>query len=284
MRGSILKLMTVAAAMIVFGNPAAAGEEKPEYGWKKAGVAGLNLTQNSFDNWAKGGEDAWSWQFNLNATLDRLEEKHEWTNSLKVSYGKSRVGDENTRKSVDEIYFNSVYTYLMGIHIDPYASFLFRSQFAPGYDYGTPDEPRISDLLDPAYLVESAGLSFKPAEYVRMRLGGAAKQTISADYGYADDLETPGEIEDFKNEFGAEFVTDLNLKLDKNILFTSTLEIFSNFHTFRSIDVNWDNMFTAKVSEYIDVSLNIKLLYDEDISPRRQISQTLAVGLTYTLF
>ena len=284
MKRIISGVLAAAAVIFLLGNLAAAEKEEPEYGWKKTAVAALNFTQNSFDNWAKGGEDAWSWQLDLNGALDRLEEKYEWTNSLKISYGETRVGDEDARKAADEIHFESVYTYLLGIHVDPYASVSFRSQFQPGFDYEEESEPQISDLLDPAYLVESMGLSFKPAEFIKMRLGGAAKQTFSADYGYADDPETSDEIEEFKNEFGAEFVTDLNLKLDKNILFTSRLEVFSDFYTFRSIDVNWDNMFKAKVSEYIAVSLNIRLLYDEDISPKRQISQTLAVGLTYTLF
>jgi hypothetical protein len=32
-----------------------AAEEKPDYGWKKEGVANLNFTQNQFDNWSQGG-------------------------------------------------------------------------------------------------------------------------------------------------------------------------------------------------------------------------------------
>jgi hypothetical protein len=267
------------------GNVTAEEKEEVEYGWKKTAVAGLNFTQNSFDNWAQGGEDSWSWQLDVNAALSKTEKKYDWSNSLKTSFGKTRVGDESARKAADELRFESVYSRLLGIFVDPYASVSARTQYAAGYDYSTENDIQTSDSFDPTYFTESVGLGIKPADFIKTRVGAAMKQTVSSvKYGYADDPDTKDEIEDFKNEFGAELVTDLSFKLDKNIMFTSKVEIFSDFNTFKSIDVNWDNMFKAKVSEYIDVSLNIRIFYDEDISPKRQISQTLAVGLTYTLF
>jgi len=285
MRGIIRRVFTAVLVVMMFGSLSAAEKEEPEYGWQKTAVAGLNFTQNSFDNWAKGGEDSWSWQLDINSALDKIEQKYEWTNNLKISYGETQIGEEDPRKAADELRFESVYSYLMGILVDPYGSIIARTQFAPGYDYkADPDGIQISDLLDPTYFTEAVGLSYRPAGFIKTRIGAAAKQTLSRDYGYADDPDTEDEIEDIKNELGAEFVADINLKLEKNLMYTSRIEVFSDFNTFRSIDVNWDNMFKAKVTEYIDVSLNIRILYDEDISPKRQISQTLAVGLTYTLF
>lgn len=285
MKKILICLLVLLASMTFLSSSLYAEDEKePEYGWEKTAVAGANFTQNSFDNWAQGGEDSWSWQLDLNAALNKNEKNYEWTNSLKTSFGKTRVGDEESRKAVDELRFESVYSYKLGILVDPYCSFSARTQLAPGFDYSEPDEIQTSDLFDPAYLTEAVGASFKPAEFIKTRLGAAAKQTISRDYGYADDPDTDDEIEDIKNEFGAEFVTDIKLKLEKNLIYTSKIEVFSNFDTFKSIDVNWDNMFTAKISEYINVSLNIRIFYDQDISPKRQISQTLAVGLSYTLF
>jgi cytochrome c oxidase assembly protein Cox11 len=48
------------------------------------------------------------------------------------------------------------------------------------------------------------------------------------------------------------------------------------------VDIKWDNIFSAKISKYIDVNLNVKLFYDKDISEDRQLKQSLALGLTYT--
>ncbi len=63
---------------------------------------------------------------------------------------------------------------------------------------------------------------------------------------------------------------------------TSKPEIFSNLKGLDETDVKWDNTFSAKISKYIDVSFNIKLFYDKDVSDKRQIKQSLSVGLTYT--
>ena len=83
-------------------------------------------------------------------------------------------------------------------------------------------------------------------------------------------------------EYGAESVTDLEYKVSENILFKSKVEMFSNLEALNEVDVNWDNLVTAKVSEYINVSFNLNLFYDRDISKIRQIKQTLAVGLSYS--
>jgi hypothetical protein len=85
-------------------------------------------------------------------------------------------------------------------------------------------------------------------------------------------------------EAGAESVTDVALKLSDNLLFNSKLELFSNIKGIDEIDINWDNLFSVKVSEFINVGLNIRLFYDKDISSKRQLKQTMAVGFSYTLF
>ena len=70
--------------------------------------------------------------------------------------------------------------------------------------------------------------------------------------------------------------------MSERILYESKLEIFSNFKATDETDVNWDNTFSAKVSELIKVSFNFRLLYDKDIFYKRQLKQTLAVGLSYS--
>jgi hypothetical protein len=255
-------------------------------GWQRSGVGTLTFTQNSFDNWSGGGEDSWAWLMNVDASMNRTEEGYTWSNNLKLSFGQSSVGGEDARKSADELKFESVYTKIMGEFINPYAAFTLRTQMTDGYFYDeNGDEVQTSGLMDPGYLTESIGVGYKPNDNIQTRLGAAAKHTVgSEDYLYADDPDTDDEVETFKSEFGIESVTDVNFTVAENILFTSKLEAFSNFASFDEIDVNWDNMFTAKVNELINVSLNVKIYYDYDISAKRQLSQTLGVGVSYTLF
>ncbi len=258
--------------------------EPPKYGWQKSMVGGINLTQTSFDNWKQGGENSYAWQINLTFNFTNDQEKTNWANSGKLTYGANKTGDQEMRKSIDEIKLESVLTYKLGVLINPFVAATGETQFAPGYNYGTTPKTQISAFMDPGYVRESAGIGIKPNEIIKTRLGVAVKHTITQDYPapYADDPKTLTTIEKIKNEFGGESVTDLSWKVAENTLLTSKLELFSAFKTFKETDVNWDNILTTKISKYFNVNFNFKLFYDRDISKMRQIKQAIALGLTYS--
>jgi len=261
-----------------------AEEKKPEYGWKKELVGNLNFTQTAFDNWAQGGEDTLAWQLNINGKALKSMKKYKWDNSGKISYGMAKIAGLESRKSVDEVKLESVFTYLLGTYVNPYAAASAETQFTKGYEYTDDDKIEISNILDPAYFSQSAGVGYEPIEEFKTRLGFAVKETVTRDHPvpYADDPETADEEEKIKVELGLESVTDYTKTLIGGILLTSKLELFSNLKGLDEIDVKWDNIFTAKISKYIDVNLNIKLFYDRDISKKRQLKQAIALGLTYT--
>ncbi len=262
------------------------GKEKdaPKYGWQKDVIGSLNLTQAAFDNWTQGGENSLAWQLNLNAKFINDQAKFRWANTGKVAFGKSKIGDQESRKSVDEIRLETVYTYKLNKYLNPYASAYGETQLAKGYKYTDTSRVAISNFFDPAYFVQSAGLEYFHKEIIKSRLGAALKETIADKYAvlYSDDPETDNEIEKSRVELGAESVTELSLKLAQNLLYNSRLELFSTFEALNSTDVRWDNVVSAKVAKYVEVTLNVQLLYDRDISRKRQLKQALALGLTYT--
>lgn len=259
-------------------------KEEPKYGWQNEVAAGLNLTQTSFDNWSQGGENSLAWQFNFNAKFNNDQEKYNWSNTGKLLFGRTKVGSQDSRKSIDEIKLESVYTYKLTPYVNPYVSASAQTQLMKGYKYTDTTNFVVSNSFDPAYFIQSAGIGFTPNEDFTTRIGAAVKETVTRDYPvpYADDPDTP-EIEKTKVEPGMESVTNLNVTLAKNILFTTNLQLFSNMKAFNEIDVNWDNLLVAKVNDYINVNFNVKLFYDRDISTKRQLMQSLALGLTYTL-
>ncbi|OQX95105.1 hypothetical protein B6I21_07140 [candidate division KSB1 bacterium 4572_119] len=277
----MIALFSIFLLSIAFAQEEAPKE--PKYGWQKEMIGGLNLTQTSFDNWAQGGENSFAWQINLNFKFINDQEKFNWANTGKFNYGSTKTGDQEAKKSIDEIKLETVYTYKLAKFLNPFVAATGESQFAPGYNYGTEPKTQISAIFDPAYFRESIGLGYKPNDLVQTRLGGAVKQTITSDYPapYADDPETE-EIEKFKNEFGVESVTDISLKISENSLLTSKLELFSAFEAFDKTDVNWDNLISTKISKYFNITFNFKLFYDKDISAKRQIKQSIALGVSYT--
>jgi len=261
-----------------------AQDKIPVTRWKNTVVGNLNFTQNRFDNWTQGGANSWSWQSDLIPKFAFEDTTVQWSTTGKISYGQSKVGDAQSQKSADEIRLESVLAYKVGTWINPYAAMTGLTQIVKGYDYGSTPRTEVSGFLDPGYFTQSLGLGFQPDPRVKTRLGAAYKETVTRNHPkpYADDPKT-AKIEKLKVEPGAEWVTDLELKLHQNILFTSKVELFSNMKGLKAVDVNWDNMFSSKISKWITVSLNVRLFYDRDISVKRQIKQVLAVGLSYSL-
>ncbi len=274
--------------MVVFlmslGGSLSAQQEKPvPAGWKNQIVGALNLTQVNFDNWTQGGENAFSWQVILDSKFVYEQKQYNWATTGKFSFGKTRLGDSNFRKSVDEIRLESVFAFKLGKYANPYLSATALTQFTAGFQYQDDTRTQVSNFLDPGYFTQSVGFGYAPAKEFKMRLGFALKETVTRNFPvpYTDDPNTP-EIEKTRTEAGMKFAGDLSRKLSQNILFTARLESFSNLKGIDEIDVNWDNLFSARVSKLINVNFNFKLIYDKNVSKKRQIKQSLAIGLTYT--
>lgn len=266
-----------------------AQEEKKDelkIGWNKRVVGNLNFTQASFDNWAAGGENSWSWLFNLTGSFINKQEAGNWRNFYKLEYGQSRVGDTESKKTADEIFLESEYTRNLTKVLGIYAAVNGRTQFAPGYDYGIDPKVETSQFFNPAYFRESIGLKYTPFAIFNTRVGFGLKQTIVSDEKFAlfyTDKSDTEELEKLRSEIGLESVSNLVLKLKENIAFASNLDIFSNLKSMDQVDVRWDNLISAEVAKYITVSFNFQLYYDKDLSLKRQLKQYLAVGLTYSL-
>ena len=254
-------------------------KDAPKFGWHKEMVGNLNFTQNTFDNWKQGGENSWAWQLNIDGKWVNDQKNFNWVNTLKINYGKTKVGDVSSKKSTDELRIGSVYTYKIGTYVNPFISATGLTQFTKGYKYEADTSYAISEFMDPGYFTQTAGFGYAPNAHIKTRLGAALKETITKKYA-----NRYGKGKKTRVEYGANSVTDLNIKLAKNILYTGKIELFSNLIAFNQIDVNWDNLLASQITKYITVNFNFKLFYDRDISPKRQLQEVLAVGLTYNFF
>ena len=283
---SFVKKLLLMMIMIALGASllVAQEEEEPKYGWQKEATATLNLTQSTFDNYRQGGENSTAWQFLLGLKFNNDQEHFNWANTGKFEYGQTKTGEDDFKKSVDEIKRESVFTYKIWKTINPFVSFTGETQFGPGYDYEQTPRAEISNFMDPAYLRESIGFRYKPNEIIQARLGAALKQTIADKFAarYSDDPETADEVEKIRNEVGAEGVVDFNYKISETSLITSKLELFSNLQAFDEIDVIWNTDLTAKITKFIGFTFNVKLLYDKDVSTKRQLKQVMGIGITYS--
>ncbi len=284
--------MFVIAFMLAGAISLHAQEEKKELedGWHNSLVAGLNLTQVSLHNWTQGGENTVAWTFLTNGKFLYKQPNWKWNNSLKITYGKTKLGDSDFEKSEDELFWESLYSRNIGWKIDPYVANQLRTQFDDGYtvteDADTGEEIRTlsSGTFDPLYLIQSAGFTYSVGESFFTRAGIAFKETFSsAEYGYADDPDTENEVEDFRFQTGIESATGVKFTVMENIMYTSQLNLFSAFDQLDVWDVRWDNTLTAKVNDYVNVSLNVLLVHEIAQTRRTQVKQALALGLRYSI-
>ena len=277
------KKQFIKSIILFFATTSVFAQEEIKTGWKNTATGNLNFSQSSFSNWKQGGESTWAWQLDINGKLAYIAKKFDWVTTSKLSYGRTKIGDLESKKSADEIRLESVLTYKAGAYVNPYFAVTGETQLTQGYDFAKTPKEKISQIFDPAYFTESIGLGYEPIKDLKTRFGLAFKQTVADEFAarYSDDPETQ-KIEKLRSEIGAESVTDFSKKLHENILFTTKLELFSTLKSAKEIDVRWDNVFTAKITKYIGVSFNFKLLYDRDISIKRQIKQVLGVGVIYS--
>ena len=252
--------------------------------WQKHATGSLSFSQAHFDNWTTGGENTLAHQFGLSGKLKYNGDKYTWINTCKIAFGNSKIGEAEAIKTIDELRIESTIKYLWDFIADPYLSFKSETQLATGYTYNENSKVQISRFLDPGYFTQSAGLQYSPIEELSVRFGAAVKETITKDFPtpYADDPDTE-KIETTKIEPGIESVLTFSKKIGENAAINSTLDLFNNFVSFDATDVRWDTEVITKITKYINVKLNIQLFYDKDISIKRQLNQSLLLGISYTL-
>lgn len=281
---AIMALVTLAVAAAP--GPARAQDEAdapPTYGWKNGFLGGFKLTQAGFSNWAAGGENSLAWQLTSTGRFLYDQEAYDWSNWFKLGYGQTKTGDQESRKSVDEIKFESTVTAKLNGPLGAYGAFNWETQFAKGYMYTDTSRTAISNFMDPGYFTESVGMSYVYQEMVTTRVGFAAKQTVTNDFpAFSDDPDTP-EIENVRAEYGAEWVTDFNYNISETLVYLTRVNIFSNMKGFDETDVRWDNTFAAAVAPFVDVTFDFNLVYDRDITTAVQIKEALAIGLIFKL-
>lgn len=269
------------AAMIstpIAQTPGAA--DSARYGWSRQVNGLLNLSQAYYDNWAKGGDNAFAYEWNLSASAALKRENFEWNTNAKAIYGRTKLGSLGSRKSSDQFNFETVYTRLLKIHVNPFASATAQSQFMPGYAYpeGEGDRSQISDYFNPAYFTETIGLGIEPIKDLKERLGATMKQTVGS-YGFQAEGVRTGE--DFKQEYGISSITEYARTVMENVQASTRLDVFVNFKGVKHIDARWANQLTAKVNKLLSVNFEYERLYDSDLSESAQTRQALTVGISF---
>jgi len=258
-------------------------QDSSKSNWEYKGIVGLNVSQTSFTNWSQGGENSFVFSFFSNITLNYSKGNFKFQNSLKLTFGKSKLGKEPYKVNDNEFYLQDVLTYGVGFKIEPFFSNILKTILVNGYDYGRLPVKQIAGFFDPAYISQSAGFSYEN-KIIKSRLGIGAQETITNKFTrYSDDAATP-EVEKFKIEAGIETVTEINLSIAQNFSYKGYYRFFGRFKSPGNWDVRMDNTLTAKVNDFVNVNLNVLMIYRKIESPRAQLKEALQLGFSFVLF
>ncbi len=237
--------------------------------WLFGGKFTLNFSQTYLSNWAAGGQNSLAGTTFASMFSRYKKERNSWENTLDLAYGLLSQDDRSPIKTDDRIDFTSKYGYQSSNPKLYYSAlFNFRTQFAPGFNIadGVEIGDPISDFMAPAFSIFSLGIDYKPNErFSAMVSPITAKATfvnidrLAPEYGL-----DPGE--NARYEFGAFVKVAYTVDVVENVNWQTRIDLFSNyFENPQNVDVNWENLITMKINEWLSASIITQLIYDDDI-------------------
>lgn len=261
--------------------------------WTKGAFTQLGFSQVSLTNWAAGGFSSVSMSGAVNLYANYTFEKMYWENRIQLAYGFINSFGDRYKKNDDKLIIDSKVGYQAVDKLFMSAFINFRSQFSPGFTYASSGKATmISQFLAPGYLSLGVGMDYKPSSRFSLNLSPLTgnlvivqKSTLRTKYGNKADQPV-------KIELGAQIKNEAKFQVVKNVSFTSSLTLFSNFlGNVSHIKVNWDAMADAKINKFLSANIKTTLIYDHNIliadskgalAPRVQFKELLSIGFSYT--
>lgn len=256
-------------------------------GWELHWIGGLHGSQASYSNWSSGGVNAVS--ATASTLFDALYRKNKWGYHLRINlkYGRSHLADQGSRKTDDEIaILNKVTRDFNNENWHAFGLVNFESQFDQGFDYDVPAnaQPKlISSFLAPAYLSEAVGIGYEPTDYFTAGAGWKLKETIIKD-GSLSDQYGLATGDNFMFESGVTIRLGLEKQILENVKLASSFKTFTNVsRAIKHTDFTFSNMLIGKINDFLNVTFEFDLAYDDDFSSQLQIKEVLAAGLSFKI-
>ncbi len=200
-----------------------------------------------------------------------------------------------SRKASDRIDLLSKYGYALSSKWNAAALFNLRTQFAKGYGYsktasGQDTSYVISKSFTPAYILLSLGFDYKPNNDLSVFISPLTERWVIVSDIMIGPLFGLDSGKKSKNELGAFASVNYVKKWGEKFNFKTRLDLFSNYkRNPQNIDIFWSNVFTAKITKYINFSFNLDMIYDDDTrnvdpakGPAPQWLELMGIGFAYS--
>jgi hypothetical protein len=255
-------------------------------GWDTSWELGLNGSQASYSNWSQGGVNNIAATGSTTFTSVFKKDRYSYGFLVNTRFGKTKIENEGIRKVDDRLFILNRFLYDLGEEDSDFkifANIRFRTQFDKGYNYGTEPKELISNFLAPAYFTQDAGLAYIPGPMFSFEAGLGLQQTFVRDTNLSEKYGL-AEGETFRNEAGFTLGSSFDANIATNVQFTSSISTFTSFDKpIKSTDVYFSNKFVARINRYLNTTLSIDLVYNDDFSSEIQVAQVLSLGVSFTI-
>jgi len=238
--------------------------------WDLGGNGTFGFTQTYLNNWKAGGKSAFSFLSVLKGYANYSNTKLKWENTGELRNGWIRQGGDvdQTQKNDDKLELIS----RLGVSAFKkwyYSSEIdFVTQFFNGYNY--PDKTKtISSYMSPAKTLFKLGLDYKPNKNFSLFISPiTAKYVFVRDTALIDQTRY-GVPNDSRSFWEPGLNADLRYKMDvtPRISYETKYKMFVNYQQpFKKLDINWENTVVAQLTDRINMSFMLYMLYDDNVT------------------
>jgi Protein of unknown function (DUF3078) len=241
---------------------------RPQY-WKFRKETSFILSQAALSNWVQGGDNSISTSLDATCYADynNVSLKLSSNNFIRLNLGFLKTGGIPLRKNIDLLETNSKFNHKAFGKVDFSAIVLFKTQLAPGYDYGSEPAVLVSKFMNPAVLTVGLGLDYKPYKALSLNFSPVSfKATWVTDTAHIDQTKY-GIASNRKSliEPGASLMITNELKPLKTVSIINRLQLFTNYiHNPQNVDVDWEMITSASLNWFTEVRLDTHLIFDDD--------------------
>ena len=238
---------------------------------------GLNVTQVSFTNWQKGGDNSWAGLATFNFEHNYTAPVFSIKTVFDAKYGLMRVTGQ-TRKNMDYFNLSTTPSWNISERWKLSGSLIWKSQFSKSYDYYT-DKPNVwkSSFMAPGTIEISGGFTYEPPSKklnillapIAGKLTFVLNDSLARKGGFGIDPKKDKNPK-FKAEIGAQFRLNYHTKFAKEkIEYITKLEAFWNYTLPPS--GTWDNTLNFKITNVISANIFVSMIYtDQIVTPNAQ--------------
>ncbi len=254
--------------------------------WSAEAYGKVSFSQVGFWRWYEGGISSLALGSSFNVKASKISGQNQQEYEARLAFGVVKQDAIELRKSDDLILLQGAFNFsnisIFG-ELNPALAVDFRSQFAKGYQYNETDltieGERISGFLSPGILTQTIALNYPVRDWLNIRLGIAAKQTIVT----IQELRSRYKVSTdhpLRWQVGSAGYINFERAIFTNVHLRSILTLFLAFNQ-QSPDSTWETFLTMKVNSWLQVNAEYTALYDRDLAPYVQQKQLFTLGVLF---